>query len=85
MVAWSSISDPDGIFESYMVYVVSSSGIDYIPFQQITLTDSEARISGLYPGYSYQVTVVAVASSSLLVPNQVRIPSISAIGEISAG
>ena len=82
-VTWSSISDPNGILDSYMVYVISSDGNDYIPFHQIVVTETEAYIRGLYPGYSYQVIVVATTSPSQLSSNQLFLPSISAVGSIS--
>ena len=81
-VTWNAVSDPNGVLDSYMVHVVSSNGVDYIPFRQIEVTGTQAHIRGLYPTYSYQVTVVAVSSG--VSSNGIVLPSISAPGDISS-
>lgn len=64
-----------------MLYVTSSSTRDYIPFQQIQMiTNSEAEITGLYPGNSYEVFVAALTDSSGT--NRIIIPSTSQVQNI---
>ncbi len=83
-VSWSSVNDVNGDFDSYIVHVTSSDGIDSIPFTQIAITGTEARIRGLYPGFSYVVTVLATTSSQSS-SNQIILPSISAVSSITMG
>ena len=82
-VSWGSISVPNNDLDSYMVYVTSSNGNIYIPFRKIEVTETQARISGLYPGFSYRVFVTAVSSSMSISSNEIILPSISAAGSIA--
>ena len=66
-----------------MVYVINSGGNAYVPFQQIEVVGTQARVRGVYPGYSYQVVVIAVSSSLSAGQSQLVLPSISAAGKIT--
>lgn len=68
---------PSNAGDQYMVYVSSASTRDYIPFQQMHITGSEAKVTGLYPGHSYKVFVAAAATTSSSSANQIIVPSIS--------
>ena len=81
-VSWDAISDPDGLLDSYKVYVVSADGTDYSAFSSIEISGTQAVVRGINPSKRYYITVVAI-STATSESNRLLLPAVSQSSDIS--
>ena len=82
-VSWDAISDPDGLLESYKVYVVSDDETDYSAFSSIEISGTQAVVRGINPSKGYYITVVAI-STATSESNRLLLPAVSQSSDISS-
>lgn len=81
-VSWDAISDPDGLLDSYKVYVVSADETDYSAFSSVEISGTQAVVRGINPSKGYYITVVAI-STATSESNRILLPAVSQSSDIS--